>query len=270
MSQPIGIIDLCEAHYNFLSLWPGSVREEYAGAALIGNRLISIPFRSHVALVRSRSEDVPALIERANTFYEDIGAPSAFQLDPETTPANLPQSLSNAGYIKQTEEVWMLCPLNEAPLTPPPAHVIIAQVTPDSPDALIQAYIDSYNISFRAPAHVHSGFGESFRGVLPHPAGLHYVGLLDGKPAGALSLFFENGLGGVYNVGTFPAYRGQGVASALLLHLLVVARRLGLEQLMLQTLHHGPAQPIYERSGFRTHFVRNWYLPAAPGGIWST
>jgi hypothetical protein len=42
-----------------------------------------------------------------------------------------------------------------------------------------------------------------------------------------------------------------------------------LEQLMLQTLHHGPAQPIYERAGFRTHFVRNWYLPAAPGGIWS-
>jgi len=266
----ISIADLCEAHYRFLSFWPGAVRGEYAGAALIGNRLIPIPFRSHVALVRSQPEDVPDLIEHANGFYQDMGAPPAFQLDLETTPTDLPQSLLDAGYIKQTEEVWMLCPLSDAPLDAPPAHVTIEQVTPASPDFLIQAYIDSYNISFRAPAHVHRGFGDSFRGVLSHPAGLHYVGLLDGKPAGALSLFYEAELGGVYNVGTFPAYRGQGVASALLLNLLAVARQLGLQQLMLQTLHHGPAQPIYERTGFHTHFVRNWYLPAAPGGIWSS
>src|SRR3954447_23820488 len=93
MVEPTNITAICEAHYNFLSLWPGSLREDGGGAVMIGNRLVPIPFRSHVALVRSQSEDIPALIERANVFYQAIAAAPAFQLDPETIPADLPQRL---------------------------------------------------------------------------------------------------------------------------------------------------------------------------------
>jgi GNAT superfamily N-acetyltransferase len=163
----------------------------------------------------------------------------------------------------------MVCTVEEAPASPSQSRVVVEQLTPSSPASLIQAYIDCYNTSFRIPAHVYAGSGASFRGVLPHAAGLHFVGLVDGEPAGAVSLFHQGGRGGVYNVGTFPAFRGQGVATSLLRHLVVVARRLGVAQLILQTVHHGPAQPIYERVGFRTCFVRDWYLPGAPGGIWS-
>ncbi len=252
-----------------MSLWPDYVRQDRAGAALIGNRLLPIPFRNHVALVRSQANDADALIEHASVFYRSLDSAPAFQLDATTTPADFPKRLVRAGYSKQVEEVWMLCHVADLPIAPIPKQVTIKQLTPESPNSLIQAYIDCYNISFRAPARVHAGFGTSFRAVLPHPEGYHFVGLLDGQPAGALSLFHHAGLGGVYNVGTFPTMRGQGVASALLLKLLAMARQLGVVQLLLQTVHHGPAQPIYERVGFRTHFVRDWYLPQAPGGIWS-
>ena len=267
--DPTEIVAICEAHYRFLSLWPDFVREDWRGAALIGNALVPIPFRNHVALVRSQPQDADALIQRASTFFRALGAPPAFQLDSATTPPDLPARLVKAGYSKQTEEVWMLCPMDSTPAASLPSHVEIKQLTPDSPAAWIQAYVDCYNISFRAPDHVHKGFGESFRNVLPNPAGLHFIGMVAGEPAGAVTLFHEGEWGGVYNVGTFPTQRGQGVASTLLLTLLNVARHLGLKQLLLQTLHHGPAQPIYERVGFRTHFVRDWYLPIAPGGIWS-
>ena len=269
MRQPNDILSLCEAHYDFMSAWPDFVREDWVGATFIGNRLLPIPFRNHVALVRSQPEDADALIERASTFYRALAAPPAFHLDPATTPPDLPARLVRAGYSKQVEEIWMVCALEEASSALAPAGVTIEQLTPASPASLIQAYIDCYNISFRAPAHVHDGFGASFRAVLPHPEGLHFVGLLEGRPAGAVSLFHKAGLGGVYNVGTLPAFRGHGVATALLRHLLDVARQLGLTQLVLQTVHHGPAQPIYERTGFRPRFVRDWYLPVAPGGIWS-
>jgi GNAT superfamily N-acetyltransferase len=263
------IEQLCEAHYRFMSLWPGSVREDWAGAAWIGNRLLPVPFRNHIALVRSQPQEVVALIERASSFYEQWGAQPAFQLDAATTPVDLPETLKSSGYIKQTEEVWMLCEVAERPTVPSPTHVVVAMLTPDSPETWIQAYIDCYNTNFRTPVHTHAGFGTSFRGVLPHPSGIHCLALVDGQPAGAVSLIHEAGLGGVYNVGTFPAFRGQGVATALLLNLLTIARQAEITQLLLQTLHHGPAQPIYERVGFHTRFVRDWYLLKAPGGIWS-
>ena len=263
------IVDLCEAHYHFLSLWPGYVREEYAGAAFTGNRLIAMPFRNHVALVRSQPDDAAALIDHANDFYGALGVLPAFQLDRETTPHDLPAALVRSGYAKQNEEIWMVMGLAESvdvPLTHP---LTIEQLTPSSPDVWIQAYTESFTVNFRVPSHSHRSFGESFRGVLSQPSMLHFLGLMAGEPAGALTLIHVGQGGGVYNVGTFPAMRGQGVATALLQHTVKVARTLGLARLMLQTLHHGPAQPIYERIGFRPHFVRDWYLPGAPKGIWS-
>jgi ribosomal protein S18 acetylase RimI-like enzyme len=114
-----------------------------------------------------------------------------------------------------------------------------------------------------------TGFGESFRGVLSEPTAIHYLARVDGEAAGALSLFFRAGYGCVYNVGTFQQYRGRGIDTTLLLQLIEDAAHLGVDTLFLQALHHGPAQPLYQRVGFRTRFVRQWYLPDAPGGIWS-
>jgi ribosomal protein S18 acetylase RimI-like enzyme len=164
--------------------------------------------------------------------------------------------------------------VDDAPAAPAASLLTIKQITTPSPEAWIDAYIRCFNTNFGVPEHSQSGFGASFRGVLPNANALHFVAFSKGEAAGALSLFHngpfsKNKVGGIYNVGTFPAFRGRGVATALLYHLVDVARRLGLASLILQTRHRGPAQPIYERVGFRVRFVRDWYLPDAPKGIWS-
>jgi GNAT superfamily N-acetyltransferase len=105
--------------------------------------------------------------------------------------------------------------------------------------------------------------------VIAHPAGLHLLARIDGMPAGACSLFAEAGMGCVYNVGAFPAYRGQGVATTLLRRLAEEAQARGVTTLFLQAVHQGPAQPLYRRMGYVTRLLRGWYLPDAPGGIWS-
>lgn len=272
------ILSLGEAHYHFLSQWPGFVRENFAGAALIGNRQIAMPFRNHVALVRSTPADAPHLIARATDFYQELKVLPAFQLDRATRPPELPDLLLSSGYVKQTEEVWMTCAVSDtagdAPAAPAASPLTIEQITTASPEAWIDAYIRCFNTNFGVPEHSQSGFGASFRGVLSNPNALHFVGFAQGEAAGALSLFHngsftKNKVGGIYNVGTFPAFRGRGIATALLHHLIDVARPLGLTHLILQTRHRGPAQPIYERVGFRVRFVRDWYLPEAPKGIWS-
>jgi ribosomal protein S18 acetylase RimI-like enzyme len=260
---------LGNAHYRFLSLWPGYVRLDAYGAALIGNRLVPIPFRNHATFVRAQPGETSDLIETAHQFFQELGAIPAFQLDPETQPADFGERLLRAGFQKQVEEAWMVCDLRPIQAAAPASDLHILQLDEASDERVIQAYIDCYNISFRAPTHAIAGFGESFRGVLSHPAAIHYLGLLDGEPAGSMSLFFEGELGCVYNVGAFPAYRGRGVATAMLRHLAADAARLGVALLFLQAVHHGPAQPVYERVGFRTLFLRQWYLPQPPGGIWS-
>jgi GNAT superfamily N-acetyltransferase len=174
-----------------------------------------------------------------------------------------------AGYAKRSEEVWMLCPLADAPTTPPAPHLTICQLSPTSAPNLLAGYVRCFTTNFGVPPHTQAGFDASFCGVLSHPQGQHWVALVDGQVAGALSLLHNGEVGGVYNVGTFAEFRGQGVATALLHHLLGAARALGLHTLLLQTRHQGPAQPIYARVGFRPHFVRDWYLPDAPRGIWS-
>lgn len=260
---------LAEAHYRFLGLWPGFVERRAYGARLVGNRLTPAPFRNHTALVRSRPHQVAPLIHEVRHFYQAIGALPAFQLDPETAPAGFAEHLLAAGFRKHVEEAWMVWDRQQAGQGQPNPAAQVEQVGTESSQEAIQAYIDCYNISFRAPPHTWAGFGQSFRGVLGHPSGIHYLGRIAGEPAGAVSLFAEDGLGCVYNVGTFPAFRGQGIATTLLLRLIEDAARLGVHTLYLQAVHHGPAQPLYARLGFRTHWLRGWYLPDAPGGIWS-
>lgn len=268
-AQEQEILSLGEAHYYFLSQWPGYVRENFAGATLIGNRQIAMPFRNHVALVRSTWADAPRLIARATDFYRDLNVPPAFQLDRSTTPAELPDLLIDSGYVKQTEEVWMTCAVEGAPASPVISSLVIEPITPASPDTWINAYIHCFNTNFGVPEPSQSGFGASFRGVLTNANARHFVAFSEGEAAGALSLFHNGKVGGIYNVGTFPAFRGRGIATTLLHYLLYVARQLELTSLILQTRHRGPAQPIYERVGFRVRFVRDWYLPEAPRGIWS-
>jgi ribosomal protein S18 acetylase RimI-like enzyme len=271
--MPLTTHDLIEqlsaAHYRFLSLWPGAVRTQTHGALLVGNRLVPIPFRSHATLVRARPDQVEGLIRAARGFFTGLGALPAFQLDPETWPADLPAALVRAGFQPQVEESWMTCdPATAGQGINGPA-LQIEPLTAESSPAAVQAYVDCYNTSFRTPESTWAGMGESFRGVLRHRAGRHYLAHVGDEPAGSMSLFAAGGLGCVYNVGTFAAFRGQGIATSLLLHLFGEARRLKVHTLFLQAVHQGPAQPLYQRLGFQTAFVRAWYLPDAPGGIWS-
>jgi ribosomal protein S18 acetylase RimI-like enzyme len=260
---------LGEAHYDFLSQWPGYVREHMFGAALIGNRLIPIPFRSHATFVRTSRERVDILLHAVWEFCTELGAIPAFQLDPETAPDDFAVSLVASGFFKQVEEAWMVFGRQYAENVSPNPDVEVEYIKARSSDATIQAYIDCYNVSFHSPPHVQAGFAESFRGVLTQPTSIHYLGRVMGEPAGSMTLSFKDDLGCVYNVGTFPEFRGRGVAATLLLRLIEDATRLGVDTLFLQAVQKGPAQPLYERVGFRTHFLRAWYLPQAPGGIWS-
>lgn len=88
--------------------------------------------------------------------------------------------------------------------------------------------------------------------VLPDvpPAGLRlYTAYKEGCPVGSAALCEAGEVAGVYNVGTHPEHRRQGVAIALMRRVLDDARARGHETCVLQSSSSGVA--LYGRLGFR-------------------
>ena len=185
------------------------------------------------------------------------GRRPSFQLSLLDGPSDLGERLLAHGFTHQGDEGWMVY-TGDGALPPPNLGVEVGTFGPGDEEAT-QAYVDCYNISFGADPADWPAFGVSFRHALVTAPAIHYVGRIEGRIAGVMSLFYQDGLGCVYNVGTFPEFRGQRVASTLLLRLLRDAGQIGCRLVYLQTLYQGRARPMYERLGFKTLFVRARY-----------
>lgn len=88
----------------------------------------------------------------------------------------------------------------------------------------------------------------------------HYLGWLDNIPVGTATLVLSGKVAGVWNVGTLQEYRGQGVAAALMRHILSEARTLGYNSSMLLASNDG--MPLYARLGYETLSTVRVFVPA--------
>jgi len=81
-----------------------------------------------------------------------------------------------------------------------------------------------------------------------------------GQIAGCVSLVqFSPALCEVRSLAVHPAYRGRGIASALVHEALALAERRGMERVLVLTR----AAPLFEKLGFRRDFVANF-----PEKVW--
>ena len=81
-----------------------------------------------------------------------------------------------------------------------------------------------------------------------------------GQIAGCVSLVpFNGSLCEVRSLAVHPAYRGRGIASALVREALALAERRGIERVLVLTR----AAPLFEKLGFRRDFVANF-----PEKVW--
>lgn len=96
---------------------------------------------------------------------------------------------------------------------------------------------------------------------LPQPNMRLYVAYLGGQVVGTAALLDSNGIGGIYNLGTHPAFRKRGIATTLLRHILDEACwEFGLSECTLQASRS--SLPLLLTMGFdRVSICHRYVLP---------
>jgi GNAT superfamily N-acetyltransferase len=98
-----------------------------------------------------------------------------------------------------------------------------------------------------------------------HPECYFLMHRVDGKMVAGMLLYCKNGNAGIHEVGTLEAYRGKGIAKALLLHALSIAKKQGCTCATLQASPMGV--PVYESLGFEDVGTVNTWLILPPGVV---
>lgn len=86
-----------------------------------------------------------------------------------------------------------------------------------------------------------------------------YLAKIRGEPAGTLLSYYEDGVAGIYCVGTLPKFRGIGVASKMLEVAIKDSEKRGDHMQCLQNLEGDKVREFYELRGFETVFVKRVY-----------
>ena len=147
--------------------------------------------------------------------------------------------------------------LDGAPLDDPPASpdLAISRITMPGP---LSAFRSILSEVFRlSPSEVSLVLSERALSVL-HAR--HYLGTMHGAAAATATLVLSEGVAGVWNVGTMPAYRHRGVAAAMMRHILAEARGVGYASSMLLASDEGV--PLYRRLGYRALGMVQVYVPS--------
>lgn len=86
----------------------------------------------------------------------------------------------------------------------------------------------------------------------------HYVGFLDGHPAGVVTAFQDGETIGIYNVATSEEYRRRGIGSALTAHAIREGQTAGSKQAVLQSSEMGVS--VYRALGFSEEVTIDFYI----------
>jgi GNAT superfamily N-acetyltransferase len=146
--------------------------------------------------------------------------------------------------------------LDGAPLDDPPGaqDVVISRITMPGPLGVFRSILSEvFRLSM---SEVNLVLSERALSV-PHTR--HYLGSVRGGAAATATLVLGDGVAGVWNVGTMPAYRHRGVAAAMMRHILAEARALGYGSSMLLASDEGT--PLYRRLGYSALGMVQVFVP---------
>ena len=193
-------------------------------------------------------------------YFRSHNLPLIWWISPSTRPADLGQYLEAHGLVPGADMIGMaidLAALEEC--LPSESHLTIKHV---GDIETLREWAYPFAVAFGFPNSVVNIFCDLFTslGLSRHLPLQHYVGFLKGKPVACSSMFLGAGVAGIYNVGTIPDKRGQGIGAALTWEPLCNARKMGYRIGVLHSSLMG--FNVYRRIGFKEYCKLRTYVSA--------
>ncbi len=210
---------------------------------------------NHVSAVNTKEEQLPALLDKAETCFRSKKVPFvAFRVSPMTTPSTFAAILKETGFSMESDQSVMVYDVNSQEMAESSVQVRAAESSKD-----IEIVVDLMMEIFEMPPDWRPGFLE-FNLESQRKNWKFYLAYIEGKPVGTCALFSSNGVGGIFNVGTLSQFRNRGIGSALTLHALKMSTLQGNVLHTLQAESGKNAEQLYLKLGFKVDHKAQFYV----------
>jgi hypothetical protein len=252
-------LNLIDSSRQLFELDSGAALED-EGRWLLGAGRHSHPTITNTAFRRDDAADAGELIARAREFFgERKRGFSVFTRAGEREDEDLAAAAADSGLNPVYEMPEMVCAgrVEQRPLAAGAAlrRVETAEQAADYWKVTAAAFV-----SLQFPPELFGHYDDSEGFLAPNIAA--FLGHLDGEPASAAMAIVNNGVAGIYWVGTIEAARGRGLAWATTAAATNAGLELGAEIASLQASHMG--EPLYERMGYETLYPYRLFMAPPP------
>lgn len=219
---------------------------------------IASPMLNGVFRTQLAPSEIEGRIEATLEYFRSRKLSLMWWVGPSTQPDDLGQHLEAHGFTQWADMHGMAFDL--LALKEHSTSLFNLKIKPVRDIEALREWAHPFAISFGFPDSTVSTLCDLFAslGLGPHLPLHHYVGYMKGNPVGCSSMFLGTGAAGIYNVGTVPDKRGQGIGFALTCETLSKAREMGYR---IGVLHSSPmGLNVYRRIGFKEYCKIKTYV----------
>lgn len=244
-----------EANENAFFNLHRSERVDWDEAVLLASPYPEVAIWNFAGAIQTTESEIEELIAKVEKFFAKQNMHSAFKINPLTQPESLQANLEERSYKLITEATTMLFG-GSLRLFVISNKTQIERVNLDNIEAFTTTQLDG----FGSGREWFAWFLETNTRNVDRNDHAFYLAKHENEPAGVLlTITTPEDVCGIYAVATLPKFRGKGIASALIGHVISDAERAGIEQITLSTATGGPAEGYFKKLGFASAYVSRFY-----------
>ena len=224
---------------------------------LTSSETFPAPDTTHACLLRTTPAAAEDLVTEVGDYFQSKGLSTTIYISPACKPAEITDTLSDQGFVKQeAEEAWLI--LEDVPNYKPQVSIPEISISPITREN-VSTFASLFLTTFNMPVD----FAPYMAALLEPCVGLHgvyhYLAYKDEQPIGTCSLLCYEDMGILGSVGVLPAHRKGGTATGLAVLALNEAQEQGVDTLMVQTAAGTWIEKLLCINGFERIFVRSCY-----------